>query len=105
MNANELASHDVVMRSKLPGSSHRIQHLPGRRGSEPVYVNIPHAGLKVTMQYEDTERELQILDDDDVGDISSEILISDHAEVFEEADHLLSEKDAKCKLLLNGVLE
>jgi hypothetical protein len=108
-NASEFAGRDVVMRSQLPGSGHRVQHSPVRRGSEPFYVNVPHAGLKVTVRYEDTESELQIPDDDskyyEVGDNSSEILTNDHAEVFDEVDHLLSAKDAKCKLLLDGLLE
>jgi hypothetical protein len=103
IDANELAIRDVVMRSQPHGAVPRIQHSPCRRGSEPFYVNVPHAGLKGAVSDEDVNRELRMPDDNGRYDeLSSEILINDHAEVFEEANHLLSEKDARRKLLISS---
>lgn len=91
-------SQDVLMRSPLP------QYALGRRGSEPYYVNVPCIGLKGVERDEADDRDWKLNDgnypfDNGDGGISDELIVNEHAEVFEESSNLLNERaTAKRKL-------
>lgn len=90
-----------MMRS--PQSRAAAQHAAGRRGSEPIYVNIPFAGLKGSSKDEGggIGREWRVPDGnytyDTFSAISGEVLINENAEVFDDTGSVMSDREAQCK--------